>query len=241
MAMEMSLDYRLRWLDFDRYGRMRPESILDLFQDVATLQADDMGIGHGDMLKHGVFWAVVRMKYEVLREPVRFQVVTARTWPHTMKTFSFMRDFELRDESGDLLVKASSEWVLMDLETRRFTNVKSIYDGPTDFVADRSFDGKIRKVPDFEEDNYPPFEVVPAYSDIDLNGHVNNARYTNFVVDALNPGEEGSVKTLQIDYRHEALPGEPLVVHTRIEDDRALLKGVRSDGNSAFACAIEFA
>ena len=108
-------------------------------------------------------------------------------------------------------------------------------------MTDRAFDGKIRKVPDFEEDNHPVYEVVPAYSDIDINGHVNNARYTNFVLDALNPGEEGSVKTLQIDYRHEALPGEPLAVHTRIEDDRALFKGVRPDGNSAFACAIEFA
>ena len=241
MAMEMSLDYRLRWLDFDRYGRMRPEAILDMFQDVATLQADSMGIGFDDVLAHGVFWAVVRMKYEVLRDPKHYQVLTARTWPHTMRTFSFMRDFELRDEAGDVLVKASSEWVLMDLEARKFTNVKNVYDGPTDFVTDRAFDGKIRKVPDFEEDNHPVYEVVPAYSDIDINGHVNNARYTNFVLDALNPGEEGSVKTLQIDYRHEALPGEPLAVHTRIEDDRALFKGVRPDGNSAFACAIEFA
>ena len=80
MAMEMSLDYRLRWLDFDRYGRMRPEAILDMFQDVATLQADSMGIGFDDVLAHGVFWAVVRMKYEVLRDPKHYQVLTARTW-----------------------------------------------------------------------------------------------------------------------------------------------------------------
>ena len=241
MAYELSLDYRLRWLDFDRYGRMRPETILDIFQDVATVQAEGMGIGRDDMLKHGVFWAIVRMKYEIVREPEHFQVVTARTWPHTMKTFSFMRDFELRDEAGDLLVKASSEWVLMDLQTRKFTNVKSIYDGPTDFVADRSFEGKLRKAPTFDEGNQPLYEVVPVYSDIDLNGHVNNARYTNFIVDALNPGPEGAVKSLQIDYRHEALAGETLVVHTLIEDNRVLLKGVKPDGNSAFTCAIELA
>ena len=239
MGLEMSLDYRLRWLDFDRYGRLRPETILDIFQDVATMHAESLGTGRDDMLEHGVVWVVVRMKYEVVREPEHFQVVTARTWPHTLTNFSFMRDYELLDEAGDILVRASSEWVLMNLETRRFVKMKSLYDGPTDFVADRSFDGKMRKVPSFDEDNRPVYEVMPTNSDIDLNGHVNNARYTNFIVDALDPDERGSVRTFQIDYRHEAFPGEPLLVHSRVEEGRVLLKGIRPDGNASFACIIE--
>ena len=76
-------------------------------------------------------------------------------------------------------------------------------------------------------------------TDIDLNGHVNNARYPRFVIDALNPGDEGSVRSFQIDYRHEVMPGAPLAVHTLVEDGRVLSKGVREDGNVAFACAIE--
>ena len=239
MALEMSLDYRLRWLDFDRYGRMRPETILDLFQDAATLQAEHMGIGRDDVMKHGVFWAIVRMKYEIVRSPKHFQVVTVRTWPHTPTSFSFLRDFEMLDEAGDVLVKASSEWVLMNLDSRKFVKVTNVLEGPYEFVADRAFDAKMRKAPNFDEDNRPAYEVTPAYSDIDLNGHVNNARYTNFVVDALDPDEHGSVKTFQIDYRHEALPGEPLVVHTHVEGNQVLLKGIRPDGNVSFACAIE--
>ena len=240
MALEMSLDYRLRWLDFDRYGHMRPETILDLFQDVATLQAESMGIGHGAMLEKGVFWVIVRIKCEIVRQPEHYKVVTARTWPHTLSSFSFLRDFELLDESGDVLVKASSEWVLMNAETRRFAKVKGLYNGPTDFVGDRAFEGKMRKVPNFDEGNLPILEVTPAYSDIDLNGHVNNARYTNFVLDALKPDARLSMKTFQIDYRHEAMPGEPLHVHARVEEGRALVKGVNSDGITSFACAIEF-
>ena len=46
MGLEMELDYRLRWLDFDRYGRLQPVTVLDICQDMATLQAEDMGIGH---------------------------------------------------------------------------------------------------------------------------------------------------------------------------------------------------
>lgn len=239
MTLEMSLDYRLRWLDFDRYGHMRPESILDVFQDAATLQAEDMGIGRADMLAKGVFWAVVRLKYIVVHEPERFQIVTVRTWPHTLSSFSFLRDFQMLDEAGKLLVKARTEWVVMDSESRKFARVKNLYTGPTDFSTDRALDEKLRKVPDFEAGNRPVRSVVPAYTDIDANGHVNNARYTNFIVDALDPEPGKAIKSLQIDYRHEALPNTPLDVHTLVENERVLSKGVREDGNVSFACAIE--
>ena len=239
MALELELDYRLRWLDFDRYGRIQPARLLDLFQDVATAQAEDMGIGRDDMMARGVFWAVIRMKYEIVREPERCQVVRVRTWPHTPTGFSFLRDFSVRGETGDLLVKATSEWVLMDIETRKFARLKDHYDGPHDFVEDRSFDSKPRKAPAFAEGNRPIFTATPAYADIDVNGHVNNARYLNFIVNALNPGPEDAIRTLQIDYRHEALAGEALSVHTLVEGKQVLSKGVREDGNIAFACAID--
>ena len=54
MAMELSLDYRLRWMDFDRYGHMQPWAVLDLFQDAATVHAVELGIGREDMDHKGV-------------------------------------------------------------------------------------------------------------------------------------------------------------------------------------------
>ena len=239
MPLGMDLEYRLRWMDFDRFGRIQPFAVLDIFQDLATVQAEDMGIGRDDMMAKGVFWAVVRSKFEIVKAPSHYQVVTVRTWPHTPTRFSFLRDFSMRDEAGELLVKATTEWVLMDIETRKFGSVKDYYDGPEDFDEARSFDKKPRKIADFAEGNCPVRTVVPSYSDIDVNGHVNNARYASYVVDALGPGAEGAIKTFQLDYRHEVLPDVPLAVHTLVEEGRVLSKGVNPDGQTAFACAIE--
>lgn len=241
MALGMELDYRLRWMDFDQYGRMQPASVLDIFQDMATMQAGDMGIGRDDMLKSGVFWAVIRSKFEILRAPSHYQVVTVRTWPHSPTRFSFMRDFTMRDEADNPLIKASTEWVLMDAKTRKFTSVKGYYHGPDDFDEARAFERKPRKLPDFEEGNRPVCTVVPSYSDIDVNGHVNNAMYANYVINALNPSENGTMKSFQIDYRHEVLPGVPLAMHTLVEEGRVLSKGVNPDGQIAFASLIELA
>lgn len=241
MDMYAERAYRMRWMDFDRYGRVQPMSVLDIFQDIATLQANEMGIGRDAMMEDGVFWAVVRQKYEIVREPSVYQVVTARTWPHTPTRFSFLRDYSMLDENGELLIKATSEWVLMDYDTRKFASVKDHYNGPTDFCEERSFERKPRKIADFDITGHEPYIVVPSYVDIDLNGHVNNAAYGNYVVNALNPGEKGAIKTFQIDYRHEAMPGEPLSVYTDHQDGLLLFKGVREDGAISFAVAIELA
>ena len=239
MSLELELDYRLRWMDFDRYGRIQPWALFDLFQDTATVHAVQLGIGRDDMAAEGVFWAVVRMKYEMAGRPEHHQEVTVRTWPHSLSRFSFIRDYQMFDASGNLLVQASSEWVLMDIETRKFASAKDFYRGPIDFSEDRVFEKKPRKAPSFEAGNRPQLTVVPAYCDIDVNGHVNNAMYARYVVDALNPGEAGAIKSFQIDYRQEALVGMPLAVDVLVEDDRVLAKGVREDGETSFLSSIE--
>ena len=63
----------------------------------------------------------------------------------------------------------------------------------------------------------------------------NNAKYANYVINALNPGPEGTVKTFQLDYRYEVLPGKPLDIYTLVEDGRVLSKGVREDGKTEAA------
>ena len=241
MALGMELDYRLRWLDFDRYGRIQPTALLDLLQDVATIQAEDMGIGHDAMEARGVFWAVVRLKYEIAREPQHYQIVSVRTWPHTLTSFSFLRDYLVRDENGETLAKATSEWVLMDIEKRKFVKVKDIYEGSYDFDEARAFPDRLRKIADFKEGNRPLYTVVPAFCDIDVNGHVNNARYPSYVMNALAPDQDMRIKSLQFDYRHEVLPASPLTVQTLVEEGRVRSKGLREDGATAFACSIVLA
>jgi hypothetical protein len=51
-----------------------------------------------------------------------------------------------------------------------------------------------------------------AYSDIDFNGHLNNARYVQWIQDILEPGTLTRAKTLRLDinYLNEVKFGETL-------------------------------
>lgn len=239
MATSYEKLYELRLGDFDRYNRIKPSTVLDIFQDVATIQAEGMGIGHDDMMAKGVFWIVVRTKYRMIAEPSIHDRVIARTWPHSPSRFSFLRDYTLRTESGEVLIESTSEWILMDAETRKFASIMDYYDGPMEFEPERCFPSKARKIATLPGEGAREVEIVPGYTDVDLNGHVNNACYADFAIDALSPGEQGDVGTFQIDYRQEVREGERLAVRCETIDGCPTVAGCASDGTVKFACRIE--
>lgn len=238
MALEKTLEYRLRWNDFDRYKNIRPDAVLDIFQDLATLQAEEMGIGRDYMMQQNVFWVVVRIKYEILAQPLR-GLVSVRTWPHTPTRFSFLRDFEMHDLEGNLLLKGTSEWVLMNAETRKFESILDHYQGDADFYEDRAFDTKPKKIAPLKDMSEPLSVFKPRFCDIDLNNHVNNARYPQFIVDALQPTADQTIRTFQIDYRYEVTPHNQISVFAEEAEGVITACGVLEDGTTAFSCKIE--
>ena len=239
MALYGEQEYQLRLGDFDRYNRLQPAAILDIFQDIATIQANASGMGRDDMMAKGVFWIVTRTKYRMLSDPAFHSTVIASTWPHTPTRFSFLRDYRLTSTDGVVIAEGTSEWLLMEAETRKFASVLDHYEGSTDFVEDRTFDPKPRKIAQLPDENAPSLVVVPPYTDVDLNGHVNNARYANYAIAALDPGADGAIGTFQIDYRQEVREGEQLSVRYQTIDGCPIMAGYDSDNNVMFACRIE--
>ena len=52
--------------NFDLNDRLKPTSIFELFQDVACVHGEEMGVGFEEMLEKKLFWVVSRVKYDVL-------------------------------------------------------------------------------------------------------------------------------------------------------------------------------
>ena len=92
----------------------------------------------------------------------------------------------------------------------------------------------------------PPRRIV--YSDIDGNGHVDNARYIEMAFDVLPESLTGkSPREVQIVFSREAMPGETLSLYRKIDGEKALttalttalIKGA-ADGKDSFLCEVTF-
>lgn len=226
--------YNLRSSDFDRFLEIKPSAILDLFQTVAGLHAEKLGVGFNAMLERGFLWVILKVKYEVIRMPGMYENVTVATWPLEPKRLDFIRNYQIFDESGKVIIKGTSQWAVIDKDTRKLARVTDVYKNIDRFCQDEVFDEKLIRVPDFNETE-PQYIIASGFSDFDSNGHVNNIRYADYVINAMKPQKPLNIKTFQLDF-HKELTGEETAIF--IEDnDIILAKGMQND-NLMFSCKI---
>lgn len=241
MTIGYEQTYQLRTDDFDRYSRLQPASVLDVFQDVAGVSAElTPGMTWREITDAGLVWVVTRIKYEVLDTPKLHEQVIARTWPLAPNRLGFQRDYTIKSLDGRLLVRGSSDWVMMDINTRSFASSLDFYKGPYDFSTETAFDTKLRRIRPFKPTDEGRI-ITPEFTDIDINGHVNNTRYASYVMNTWVPNEDEAIKTFQIDYRHEIRPGTSIRVHMQHKDGEVNFMGMSADDEHMFAAKLELA
>lgn len=231
-------EYFLRASDFDKFDHIKPSAVLDLFQDAAGQHAEEIGVGFEDLIKRSYLWVLTRIKFKILSQPKRYKKVIVKTWPLEPNRLSYRREYSIEDENGELLIAGSSEWVVIHSEKRRFVSVPDLYPFTDGFHTEIMCEEKLGKVKDFETLS-EPYTINARFSDIDINDHVNNAKYANYVLDAINPQSDHELKEFQIDYRKEVLVGTQLNIYHEKQDSQVLAKGVNSDGDIMFACKLD--
>ena len=99
-----------------------------------------------------------------------------------------------------------------------------------------AFEEKITRIPDFKE-NEASLIVKSGYCDFDSNGHVNNIRYADYVLNALCPEKPLMIKQMQIDF-HKEIVNEPTEIFILEENNVILAKGMQGE-SIMFSCKIE--
>lgn len=224
----------------DRFDRLRPSMLLFFVQDAATSHCAGLGMDWDSMAAKGMFWAVTRTKAEIYRLPRHGETVTVETWPMATTRVAYPRATAIYDAQGELLARTVSLWVLMDIEKRSM-----ILPGKSGL----DFTGA-----DLGTELKPPLglpsitgEAVSHrtvhYSDLDINGHLNNCRYLDWV-DDLTDSEfhrTHSLREMVICYIAEAREGQTLTQEwTWNREDGTLLVQFGREENRVFSGKLSF-
>lgn len=230
--------YTLRSCDFGIYSRLRPASILELFQDVAGRHSICLGCGTADLMKKGLAWVLVRQRCRILSEAQMHQSVLVSTWPLAPGRVGYRREYRLSSQSGRVIAEGSSEWVIIDIASRRIVPSWDIY--PLDSFRDECiFPDGFPRLHSFQPEA-EPYRIKPAFSDFDMNGHVNNTKYANYVLDAISPRPEEVISAFRLDFHREILPGTEVNIVSHREGDLVFARGESTDGEKMFSCCVEF-
>lgn len=232
-------EYYLRASDFDKFNQIKPSAVLDLFQDAAGQHAEELGVGFEAMIKRSYLWVLTKIKFKVLSAPQRYQKVVVKTWPLEPSRLSYRREYSIENEKGEQLIVGSSDWVVIDSGKRRFVSAPDLYPFTDGFCTDMMCEEKLGKVKDFEETDMP-YTVNAGFNELDINNHVNNSKYANYVLDAINPEKAEELKEFQIDYKREVLVGTKLNIYYTRQENSVLAKGQNADGDIMFACKLDY-
>lgn len=228
--------------DIDGQGHCRPSAVLGILQEAATRAAEDRGFGREVLMeRYGAFWVLARIWYRLDRPLLWEEELTVRTWHRGGRAASMYRDFDLYT-GGAPVGEAVSVWALTSLSDRKLLRLSTVpelegTDGG-DLCKEITL-SRLRMPADMVQAEVRPMR----YSDTDMNGHVNNTRYADFVCDALECDRllpDRFVSSLQIGYTAECRPGEVLTIFTGREGERQFVHGVDGAGRSRFDAAVFF-
>lgn len=209
----------LRTNDFDTNDNIKVSALLELFQDVAGLHANQIGIGFTASYEKGFFWVLLRNKVDVFKNPTPLTNARLKTWPHEKGRVDCNREYLLEDMDGNPIARCISKWVIINRDTRRLMRVDAISYGEGELVKDNYYED----VPKVQSPDISLFKKVLTHkvskNDIDHNRHMNNAKYTDLIFDSI----EGDlfIKNLEIEYVKEAKYEEELDLYM-YDDNEAI-------------------
>jgi acyl-ACP thioesterase len=231
--------------DTDAAWRLKPTSFMNMAQEAAGRHAVYLGFGYDDLIKTNTAWILSRVHVEFIDTPKWREEITLNTWHKGLNRLFFLRDFVLTDNEGRERVKATTSWLVLNLETRRLVrDPKLIEEGTvcTENALETPAD-KVQMPKDVEPELVRTHHV--SYSDIDTNGHTNNAMYMQWSMNSVGYDITSTrpVKEFTINFNHETKAGDYVEIYrasVEKEDGLHVYVEGKVDGQSSYCVEIVF-
>ena len=206
--------FTVRYYEVDASGALSVESLCNYMQQIAGEHAEKLGVGFEAMRGAGLTWVLARWHVDINKLPEAEEEVCLETWPSAVERLQCRREFILRNSGGGVLARGGSWWVTVNIKTFRLEKPPAMilnlcYDEP-----EFAMESLTPRLPQVKEGG-GVFVAPVRWSDIDVNQHVNNANYLDWVLQSA-PGaldksclSEG-LRRFEINFKFEARLGDIL-------------------------------
>ena len=224
---------------------LKVSSLMAHCQNISIDHCDSLGLDSEIYKKTHTAFLLAKASVEMY-SPIRAgEKITIRTMPSLPKRAIYNRYTVFINERNEIAAAQDSKWVLVDTQTRRILrNPPEGFLFPIDADVTEQHNFAIPKV----QDALQVSTERVTYSRTDSNGHLNNTRYADIILDALplSSTVEKKLSKLVIDYRSEARMGESVTIFTkRLEEEQQeesvfYVSGQNENGKICFEAVAKF-
>ena len=224
----------------DVFGRLKPHFFANILEEVSQKHAAELGFASQDISRKGFFWVLGQINIDIKRFPVRDEKLIVRTAICEFSGFTSIRGFEIF--VGEVLVaEMACQWLLLDKESRRPVRLTEVLEMPATarLVSEKT---KLFDRVSLPEDAISVGSREIAYSDLDTNQHMNNAKYIEWALDKI-PYEwlaQKRMSFVKVNFLAELLYLDKVELFSKGIDDKEYIVYGLKDGKPAFAVGVLF-
>lgn len=214
---------------------------MQLFQEAAGNHAQHLGAGYSALVEEKLFWALSRIRVEILRMPKWGDEIHIETWPCRLVGPFFRRDFIFYNDHNEVICRGVSGWLLISTENMRPQRADRLsFELPFNQgkYALESFPDRINGKAEL-----PVFSKKILYNEIDVNNHVNNTRYLDWVMDCFDSNFylAHELKSFSLEFLSEMHWGDEVELMSGEEGSSIHIQAVNlQSGKVAFKADLEW-
>lgn len=221
--------YYIPTYEMDFKGNATLPMLGRFMQESASNHASHLGFGHEAMVAAGRIWMLLGLAFHVERYPHWRETIEVQTWPSCHERIYYFRDFRIVCE-GQPIGVASSKWIVVDLERRRPVR-DALHFGIDWNATERVWPDCLQKMSAVESGEVVD-DVIVRYTDLDVNEHVNNIRYIEWILDgfSLDFHKSHQLVEFEIQFQSEALYGDCVQIMQDSYDEMNFAHSIRKSG-----------
>lgn len=217
-------------------GCVRNSSLVDLLQDCSLRHLETDPVLSPFFERENCLMFLTSRQLDIIRMPEYSEKLTIRTWCYELNRAYGLRNTVIYGEDGLPCVKCNTGGAFVNLETQRPVKITAELADAVDKSPKLDMEYMPRKIriPDREADITENVAVLKCF--IDMNGHVNNARYIDIADEYLE--DDAKVGRIRIEYKVPLKRGDDVVAKVYHEENH-LLVSLEDIHNRAY-CICEY-
>ena len=222
-------NYKVKFHDTNSNEILSSSHVLKFMQETGMLHMLGCRPSYEDLLNENKALILSSIRVNIYSPIYAYDEITVKTWACGSRGFTTTRSFEIF-KGEELVAESNSIWALVSVSDKKLIRVSEVdfsnFEPEEPLVLDSP--AKVRIPNELKLSLVGEYTV--RYTDIDLNGHMNNTNYPDMFFNFLPKPEAKLVKSYAISYVNEAKKDDNLKFYIAKSDGKYYMRSIHEDG-----------